>query len=146
MAVEVAPGPTDATMLLLSGTGIERALAGVRTEFTIQSRDTFGNLKQDSADVYDVAIESESRGRLGGDVSDLGGGKYAARYTATQSGEYNVRVSLGVEASRVVGRLRVDAGEAYGPMCEGVGFAFEGGGAGESLEGVVVLRDVYGNA
>ena len=55
----VAPGPTSHETSIATGHGMSDAVAGVVSSFTIQAKDTYGNLRLVGGDTFDVLLTNK---------------------------------------------------------------------------------------
>lgn len=128
--------------------------AGSPFEFTVQARDTYGNLHDAGGLAFSLQVE------VGGDsgwvsvlaeveasVTPAPGGLYAARLTPVRSGLHRISVveagsGLGVGQPVVVA---VEPGASDASLAEATGGGLAGGVAGSPLRFTLALRDAYGN-
>ena len=74
------------------------AVAGVVSSFTIQAKDTYGNLRLVGGDTFDVLLTNkvDSNTQYRGIVEDQGNSSYIVTYTILQVGQhYKVEVRYG---------------------------------------------------
>jgi len=111
----VEPSPTDPPTSTAVGTGLLSAIAGVTDHFTVEARDTFGNLRLKGGDqVSSVATQivigrtlltdNEQSTYLGAgsfttDVIDAGDGTYNMSYYPIIAGVYTMSVLVGTSAT-----------------------------------------------
>jgi hypothetical protein len=132
----VSAGPTHTPSCTVAGLGLLCAEAGMPAEFTIFSRDTYGNLREGGGDRFDVGLTGPIC--FNATVSDLAGGTYAVRYNTIMCGDYYVSVRR--EGQPLTGSpfvLSVVAGRTHGPSCTAVGDGLRTGFAGQDAEFVV---------
>ena len=93
----VAPGPTSHETSIATGHGMSDAVAGVVSSFTIQAKDTYGNLRLVGGDTFDVLLTNkvDSNTQYRGIVEDQGNSSYIVTYTILQVGHYKVEVRYG---------------------------------------------------
>mmetsp|Transcript_34887 Transcript_34887/g.82189 ORF Transcript_34887/g.82189 Transcript_34887/m.82189 type:complete len:5981 (-) Transcript_34887:63-18005(-) len=94
-AVTVKPDVTDWAVSTMTGEALTVASAGITSEFTIQSYDTWGNIKTSGGDQYLAHISSVGGGVFEGTVTDVTDGTYTVAYTPEQQGIYDMKVYLG---------------------------------------------------
>ena len=132
----VTAGATHTPSCTLSGLGLLCAEAGVQAEFSIYSRDAYGNLREGGGDRYEVSLTGPIC--FSAVVTDLGNGAHAARYNTIMCGDYYVSVRRGGEAlpgSPFV--LSVVAGKTHGPSCTALGDGLRASFAGQDAEFVI---------
>lgn len=81
-----------------SGLGLNAAVAGVQSTFTIQATDSFGNFQNRSGDLFAVSairkpVTTDST-RFTGTVVYIGDGKYRVTYSPIATGEYALWVTF----------------------------------------------------
>ena len=135
----VSAGPTHTPSCTLSGLGLLCAEAGAAAEFSICSRDAFGNLRESGGDRYDVSLTGPIC--FSAAVTDHGTGAYTARYNTIMCGDYYVSVRRGgVPLSGSPFVLSVVAGKTHGPSCTALGDGLRAGFAGQDAEFVIQVR------
>jgi hypothetical protein len=92
---------------------------GVVATFTIQARDTYGNLREKGGDMFDITLTHDGPGTGNEDVGtqsnvqhkgvleDKGDGTYVVTYTLQLEGYYNVEVRLGEQLILTAGTYTV---------------------------------------
>jgi len=95
--VRVSPGPTSHETTVSSGQGFSDAVTGVVAAFTIQSKDTYGNLRLVGGDTFDVTLshKTDQSVQYKGIVEDQGDSTYIVTYTILKVGTYTVDVRYG---------------------------------------------------
>ena len=105
--VPVVSGDASHETSSAHGQGLTDSVVGVVATFSIQARDTYGNLREVGGDVFDVTLTHSNNGAGNSDVGvqsdvqhkgiveDKGDGTYVVTYTLTLEGYYDVEVRLG---------------------------------------------------
>merc|ERR1711988_1209163 len=94
----VRPAVTHPRRTIAYGVGLVKGEAGQVSRFTIQSKDDYGNDREEgqALDAYTVTayIPSTTNAEYNGTVTYEKDGRYAVEFTPEISGEYTVVVSL----------------------------------------------------
>jgi hypothetical protein len=101
-AVDVTAGPALGTLCIAQGTALVSAVAGVRTNFSIQVRDYFDNIKTNAgSEVVSVVFTGPSpstatvsSANAGISIQYASGGMYVVSYRLTTKGTYSLRVQV----------------------------------------------------
>ena len=136
------PAPTDLDVSDVYGTFLTLSTAGVRSTFTIVSRDRFGNLRGEGGDEYLVQA-SDGTVSVFGELRDLGTGAYLVEYLAQFVGSYQVKVFLGSAVKHFT--LFVHPGEASPQQVALSGSATSIATAGHAATFTIQAKDAFGN-
>ena len=94
-AYEVSEGEVRETipsMCIVSGDGLETAMARQKATFTITARDVAGNRQRSGGDTFKVAVRGASVASA--KVVDQADGEYSVTYKPSTSGTYSISVTL----------------------------------------------------
>jgi len=143
-------------LTIVTGAGAKSAVAGERMEFTIESKNVFGQPQQIDGvaicvDEFQVQFISKANPvRFGGALAvgpSFDGCAYTVSYTARVSGLYQVEVTtsgVGVESSPF--ELNVMPAATSVAQCFGRGDGLSAATAGSTATFTLVARDRFGNA
>jgi len=94
--LRVTGGLTDSLKSSAQGQGLESAVVGYPSTFTVFARDRFANKRTLGREIVQVFIQPTNfgRGRIPSLVHDLLDGSYYVEYNATIAGRYTMSVSL----------------------------------------------------
>ncbi|KAK3289369.1 hypothetical protein CYMTET_3197 [Cymbomonas tetramitiformis] len=95
--VRLQVGAAYAQESTAAGPGLEQSVAGMTSEFTLTTRDQYGNARSSGNDVYTARLtllNSAVSNVQFANVVDLGTGQYTVRYSLDLSGIYEVTVAL----------------------------------------------------
>jgi hypothetical protein len=145
-AVKVTPAKAVPETTQAHGTGLESAMSGVQTLFTVQTRDRFDNACVVGGDDVTAVVVGAS-GETKCAAKDYNNGKYKFEYTGPQqAGSYKVHVRLGgkdVKSSPFTVKVATSLASAEHSRASGDGLKKVV--AGETGRFLVELVDQFGN-
>ncbi|KAK3276825.1 hypothetical protein CYMTET_15137 [Cymbomonas tetramitiformis] len=145
----VAPSDLDLPACRITGGGItEPAVAGEEALLAVTAQDVFGNEVPEvdlpwqlTMHAVDAAVATAESRYVELRVTHEGGGSYVARYTQTQSGAYELHLSLRQELQIVAATV-----DAAPPVTAATTVLLPDLVAGEPANVTIALADAYGNA
>jgi hypothetical protein len=161
----IIPGSADYPYTTAYGPGLESPVAGIKSKFTIQAKDLYGNNKtgsgRDSAsdhldghDSFFVNVVGPDGAALSVTPDYIGGGAYACEYIGAKSGRYLVDIQL-AGTNIYCGNGTLDACSPFTVTIEpgltthetsvATGIGLTDVVAGEIAQFTIQAKDAYGN-
>jgi len=141
--VTVKPDVTDFAVSTMMGLALSIATAGVSSQFTLQTKDTWGNTITSGGDQYLVHIASVGGSVLEGSVKDNTDGTYQVTYTPSMQGTYDVNVYLGSSAKTTT--LLVEPGIVCASTSVTNGLSLTVATAGYAATFTIQAKDAFKN-
>lgn len=140
-------GTSDPSKTEVSGLDkLSEIIAGEKYQFTIVGKDKHGNIRSSGGEKFIVTMQhkEDSSKNFDAHVIDLNDGSYTVEFTAENSGDYDLKVTLG-DSNVTSAPVRVkDSGISDPSQCTTTG-NLKSVRAGEINTIVVTTRDRYGN-
>jgi hypothetical protein len=141
--VTVKPDVTDFAVSTIAGNALSIATAGVKSEFTLQAKDAWGNTITEGGDQYLVHIASVGGSVLEGVVKDNTDGTYKVSYTPSTQGTYDVNVYLGSSSKTTT--LLVEPGSICASTSLTNGLSLTVATAGYAATFTIQAKDAFKN-
>jgi len=143
--ITTQPDVTDWAESTIFGEALTISTAGVRSMFTIQSKDKNKNNRDTGVDTYLIHMTSASNDVFDGIVTDLddGTGRYSVDYTPAMQGSYTLKAYLGTADKTT--SLHVEPGALCASTCLANGISLTVATAGYFATFTIQMKDAFGN-
>ena len=142
--VTTSPAPTDFPKSIIYGEGLTVATAGVASEFKVQAKDTFRNLRMIGGDNIQAQLSSVGTGAVVNPVvTDNDDGTYTGSFTPTTQGLYDLSVYLGSSVKTT--QLLVEPGHICASTSYSNGQALTAATAGFTATFTIQSKDAFNN-
>jgi len=141
--VTVMPDVTDFAVSTMVGQALTISSAGVLSAFTIQAKDTSGNLRTTGGDQFLVHVAAVGGMATDGVVQDFNNGTYVATYMPTAQGVYDIRVYMGSSDKFTTLFVQPGAACAATSLVNGLGLTVSTGGFAATF--TIQAKDAFKN-